>query len=105
MTSTVAFVALFICQRDSDVQEYTIFLAPFDGYAQPNPSAGTITFLNIECSAKPLITDSIVQYTSADQHFAVVDSRPFVESDYKVPNETIDAIHQVYSLAISSWVR
>lgn len=66
--------------------------------------AGDISFPNLECSLSPLITDSLVQYTSIDQRFAVLESQPLAGSTSSVPNETVDAIRQSYYLAVSSWV-
>lgn len=86
------------------MKSYTIYIAPFGRYASPNKDAGGISFPSLECSLEPVITESIVQYTSIDQLYAVLESRPLADSTSKVPNETVDAIRQSYYLAVTSWV-
>lgn len=106
ITSSIASIALFNCPSDLDpkIQDRVLYIAPFDGYARPNPMAGDISFPNLSCTVKPLITESTVQYTSTDQHFTILDAHPITGLGYRTPNETVDAIRQLYWLAISSWV-
>lgn len=108
ITSSVASAVLILCGYESDVQpnatSYTIYIAPFDYYAEPNPEADGVFFPNLTCSLEPLLTKSTVQYTSVDQNFAILQSPPLAKEANRAPSESVNAIWQIYSLAVSSWV-
>lgn len=56
---------------------------------------------NTSCQVTPYITDATVTYTSSDRVFRVTDQ---LRTGSLVPNETVQALDQVFVLAAGSWV-
>jgi hypothetical protein len=96
-------VATFVCQPDESIQSYTFYLAPYDGYALPNPEAGNLSISNISCVITPKITKVDVTYASTTKLFNVNEIEHIESSSMIVPNETVDGIDQVFSVAMTYW--
>lgn len=92
-----------MCQPDQNVQEYTLHLAPFDGYATPNSFAGNLSISNMSCIITPKITTADVTYTSTTERFNV-DAVDYIQSSSKtIPNETAGVVDQIISVAETYW--
>ncbi|KAF2105956.1 hypothetical protein BDV96DRAFT_655093 [Lophiotrema nucula] len=103
ITASMASVATFYCPPDNTIKDKTLYLRPFDGYAQPNQHAGNLSFPNVTCSVKPYITQADVTYRSSNNLFNVSGVVPILDSTYAVPNETVDGVKQLMSLAVTYW--
>ncbi|KIW70031.1 hypothetical protein PV04_02342 [Phialophora macrospora] len=104
ITATISSAALFVCPRTAASKEdYTIHVRPFDGYATPNSLASNIVFPNMTCSLTPYIANATVLYTASDRLFHISSLETIPLSTSQVPNETADAISQVFQLATSTW--
>ena len=88
-----------MCQPDQNIQTYTLHLAPFDGYATPNPFAGYLSLSNMSCIITPIITTVNVTYASTTRQIEIVSVTYIESSSMTVPNETAGVVDDIFSVA------
>jgi hypothetical protein len=101
ISSSIASIATRMCQPDPDIKRYTYEIRPFDAYAN---TAGTRAIPNITCSIQPAITINRVNYTSTDDIFRQ-ELVEYITDPRFVPNETVDAVRNLMTSALTTWVR
>lgn len=85
------------------MKEYTVYLATYGNYTVEDGLNG-VTFPNVTCTVKPLITESYVEYRSSDTLFRIMNHTVIPGSGARIPNETYQAIDRAFSLATSNTV-
>ena len=101
ISAAMASIGTLLCQPQPDLKLYTYNLRPFDAYANPESSR---VIPNITCSIKPAITWNRVNFTSADNIFRQELVESFADPGL-VPNETVDAVRNLMTSALTTWVR
>ena len=92
-----------MCQPDQNIQTYTLHLAPFDGYATPNPFAGNLSLSNMSCIITPKISTVNVAYTSTTGRFEIWSVTYNESFSMTVPNKTADVVDDILSVAETYW--
>lgn len=87
----------FLCPGET-TPEHVFYLAPYDGYAKPNPKAGNLSISNITCALK-----AKRPYASTTRLFNVDVISSITSSSNIVPNETVAAADFVFSSATTCW--
>jgi hypothetical protein len=92
---SVASIGTFFCQPDPNVKRFDFYLTPFDGYTDKIPE--------VTCTLEPFITRNFVTYNSTNDLFGQQTIERIADSAF-IPNETVDAIRQLFISSVTSWV-